>query len=170
MREIVRETGLSKGAFYHYFTSKEDVFEEVVRYFYEHLVLADYQLYPNDSLKSFYSAYINRLSQNTANRPNESPETNPFVFVVEAMRRLPNLREIQQKQQSGELKFWIAAVKNAKASGEIKTKLSDTAIAKMFININDGVLLHYTLSQGNTEEMVRELRKTYDNLYSLLES
>jgi AcrR family transcriptional regulator len=33
MKEIVNATRLSKGAFYHYFESKEKVFKEVVRHF-----------------------------------------------------------------------------------------------------------------------------------------
>ncbi len=34
MKEIVEETGLSKGAFYHYFESKEKLFYEIIDYFF----------------------------------------------------------------------------------------------------------------------------------------
>jgi len=33
MREIVEKTALSKGAFYHYFSSKEQLFKEIVLMF-----------------------------------------------------------------------------------------------------------------------------------------
>ncbi|KAA6311468.1 HTH-type transcriptional repressor KstR2, partial [termite gut metagenome] len=40
LRDIVNEVGLTKGAFYHYYTSKEQVFEEAVKYFYNHVMIA----------------------------------------------------------------------------------------------------------------------------------
>ena len=168
MQEIVRETGLSKGAFYHYFTGKDKVFEEVVRYFFEHCMLADYQQYPNGSLKRFYTAYIEQVHKNTLDQLEDSHESNPFVMVIEALRRLPNLREMQEKQYVEELRYWKVAVKNAKKSGEIATKLSDETVARMFINLADGILLHQTLSSQNFEDTVRELKRTFDHLFSLL--
>ena len=169
MQEIVRETGLSKGAFYHYFTGKEKLFEEVVRYFFEQSMMADYRLYPNDSLKGFYSAYLEQIRRNIANHP-DAPESNPFVFAVEAMRRLPNLREILANQRKTEISFWKTAIKNAKSSGEIATALSDADVANMFINLVDGILLHHALSQGDSEDTIHELKKTYDHLFTLLVS
>ena len=168
MQEIVRETGLSKGAFYHYFTGKDKVFEEVVRYFFEHCMLADYRLYPTDSLKGFYTAYIERVRRNMSEHIEDSPEKSPFVMVIEALRRIPNLREIQEKQHVEELGYWKTAVKNAKKSGEIRTKLSDDTVARMFVNLADGILLQQTLSSKSFEDTLRELKKTYDSLFGLL--
>lgn len=168
MQEIVRETGLSKGAFYHYFTGKDKVFEEVVRYFFEHCMLADYRLYPTDSLKGFYTAYIDRVRQNMSEHIENSPEKSPFVMVIEALRRLPNLREIQDKQYAEELRYWKTAVKNAKKSGEITTVLSDDIVAGMFVHLADGILLHQTLSSKSFEDTLRELKRTYDSLFRLL--
>ncbi|OIP04989.1 MAG: hypothetical protein AUJ97_01965 [Bacteroidetes bacterium CG2_30_32_10] len=34
MSEIVEKTGFSKGAFYHYFTSKEELFKEIASNFF----------------------------------------------------------------------------------------------------------------------------------------
>jgi AcrR family transcriptional regulator len=34
MKEIVEKTGMSKGAFYHYFPSKEDLFIEIIGKYY----------------------------------------------------------------------------------------------------------------------------------------
>ncbi|MDR1269796.1 MAG: TetR/AcrR family transcriptional regulator [Planctomycetaceae bacterium] len=170
MQEIVKETGLSKGAFYHYFTGKDKVFEEVVRYFYEYCLLADYRLYPTDSLKAFYNAYLDKVRRNMAGQIENAPEKSPFVMIIEALRRLPNLREIQEKEHAEELGYWKIAVKNAKKSREITTELSDETIARMFISLADGVLLHQTLSSQNFEDTVRELKKLYGSLFSLLES
>jgi AcrR family transcriptional regulator len=166
MQEIVQETGLSKGAFYHYFDSKEKVFEEVVKYFFENQMINDYQSYPNNSLKDFYTAYISQFQQNIQN----DGETNPIVLMIDAIKRLPNVRDLHNKLSSDELLFWKSAVKNAKMNGEITTNLPNIAVARMFIAIGDGILLRCTLEPNNTEELIKEMKKTFNHLYSLIVS
>ena len=39
MKEIVKQTGLSKGAFYHYFESKEQLFQEVLDFFLNNVMV-----------------------------------------------------------------------------------------------------------------------------------
>src|SRR5580658_5656123 len=53
MKEIVDRTGLSKGAFYHYFSSKEQVFKEVINHFFADFFMEDFDLYSHDSLDQF---------------------------------------------------------------------------------------------------------------------
>jgi AcrR family transcriptional regulator len=38
MQDIVQVSGMSKGAFYHYFNSKEAVFKEIVQHFFQESV------------------------------------------------------------------------------------------------------------------------------------
>ncbi len=53
MKEIVDKTGMSKGAFYHYFSSKDQVFAEVIQYFFMDMMTTDYDKIPQNS----YSRY-----------------------------------------------------------------------------------------------------------------
>jgi AcrR family transcriptional regulator len=168
LQEIVNETGLSKGAFYHYFNSKEKIFEEVVEYFYEDRINADYYSYPNNSLKKFYLAVIDRTRENVAQIDEQRDNSNLVVFVTEASKRLPHFAELQKKHHANELTCWKNAVKNAKTNGEIHSKLSDTDIAQMFICLSDGILLEYSLSQDSPKKSVQELKKLFDNLFALL--
>ena len=55
MQEIVKQTGISKGAFYHYFTSKEQVFEEIVNQYFMRLVDMGFDQFSTDSLQAFYT-------------------------------------------------------------------------------------------------------------------
>jgi len=43
IEDIVEKTGMSKGAFYHYFTSKKDLFSEVVNDYILKIMNIDYQ-------------------------------------------------------------------------------------------------------------------------------
>src|ERR1700757_27567 len=58
MKEIVEQTGLSKGAFYHYFTSKEQVFEEVLNHFFADFMQLNFESFSHNSLAAFCDDYI----------------------------------------------------------------------------------------------------------------
>jgi len=168
MKEIVDRTGLSKGAFYHYFESKDAVFVEVVKYFYNDIMITDYSDFPHTSLKDFYNAYIAKLHDSSdAEDDATKDDTNLFMFISEAARKIPNFSEIHINQRKIELDSWSDAVKRAKLSNEIQSGLSDQDIAKMFIYLSDGVSLTAITNKHN-EDTLSDLRKSWDSLYYLL--
>ena len=61
MKEIVKSSGFSKGAFYHYFSSKEEVFKEVIDVYFSQMLHLDYNNLPSSSLQSFYQANLEIL-------------------------------------------------------------------------------------------------------------
>lgn len=168
MKEIVDKTGLSKGAFYHYFPSKENVFEEVVKYFYDEIMISDYSTFPSASLKEFYYAYIERLKDSPDHSDEiEGDQTNLYMFISEAAKKVPTFAEIHDSQRKKEIEAWSTAVSRAKRNKEIKSKLPDETIAKMFIFISDGISLT-ALSHDPDEQTIEELANCWDALYKLL--
>jgi TetR/AcrR family transcriptional repressor of nem operon len=61
MKEIVNKTGLSKGAFYHYFESKEKLFYEVINNFFATVLNVDFNEYSKESLYQFYKDCTNKF-------------------------------------------------------------------------------------------------------------
>jgi TetR/AcrR family transcriptional regulator, transcriptional repressor for nem operon len=61
MQEIVEKTGMSKGAFYHYFKSKEQLFIEVVETFYIATPTTPIKPLNIESLFGFYHDYIEHV-------------------------------------------------------------------------------------------------------------
>jgi len=167
MREIVNATGLSKGAFYHYFVSKEAVFEEVVRYFYADIMITDYSSFPESSLKDFCDAYIQRLHRPSDPMDDAGDESNLFVFLSEATRKIPSFIDIHDSQRKKEIDAWSGAVSRARKNGEIYSDLTDEDIAKMFIYLSDGIALTSVVKKPN-EETLSELKNSWNNLYELL--
>ena len=166
MKEIVEKTGLSKGAFYHYFPSKENVFEEVVKYFYDQIMITDYTGFPTASLKDFYLVYIKKLKDSTDVEENDN-STNLYMFISEASKKVPSFAEIHDNQRQKEIDAWTKAVKTARKNGEIKPSLSDEAVAKMFIYLSDGISLT-TITHNPNEKTLAELKNCWDGLYKLL--
>lgn len=167
LRDIVNEVGLTKGAFYHYYTSKEELFEEVVRYFYNHVIITDYRNFPKTSLKEFSAHYIEEL-QIPHEIDDMDGDTNFFVFISDAAKRVSSFKEIHSAQRRKELNAWIEIVEIAKKQGEIKTDIPNENIARMFLNISDGISLNRTFSGKPGEVVLSELITDWDNLYKLL--
>lgn len=168
MKEIVDKTGLSKGAFYHYFPSKENVFEEVVKYFYDEIMISDYSTFPTTSLKDFCNTYIKRL-KDSPNHIDDADEdqTNLYMFISEAAKKVSSFADIHDKQRKKEVDAWSMAVTRAKNNKEINSDLPDETIAKMFIFLSDGVSLT-TITHKPNDETLSDLKNCWDGLYKLL--
>ncbi len=102
MKELVDKTGMSKGAFYHYFKSKEQVFLESLEFFVKALE-RKYSSYSKDSLKQFYNDYLDEtvsLSRGYflkfENEFSESQFTiNHFALIFDALRLFPDYRRVK---------------------------------------------------------------------------
>lgn len=169
LRDIVNEVGLTKGAFYHYYTSKEELFEEAVKYFYSNAIITNYNNFPETSLKEFYEHYLNVLQQ-----PDDFDEIegdmNFFVFISEASKKIPEFMEIHAAQRKKELWAWSAIIETTKRNKEIKTNISNEELAILFLNISDGISMNRAISQKDGIESLKEVKRDWDNLYSLLKN
>lgn len=167
LRDIVNEVGLTKGAFYHYYTSKEQLFEEVVRYFYNHVMITDYKSFPRNSFKEFLQHYLTVLQ--TPHEIDEAEgDTNFFIFISDASKRLSGFKEIHLSQRKKELSAWTDIINTAKNSKEIKSNISGEELARMFLNISDGISMNRAFNRETGEQTINELITEWNNLYKLL--
>ncbi|KAA6300897.1 MAG: putative HTH-type transcriptional regulator YfiR [Candidatus Ordinivivax streblomastigis] len=168
MKEIVEKTSLSKGAFYHYFASKEAVFEEVVKYFYSHIIVTDYSNFPQTSLKDFCKVYLDKLANSPYDIEDAGNETNLFGFISEAIRKIPSFMDIHKAQRKTEIDAWSNIVAIAKKNKEIKANFPNKDISAMFLNISDGIVLN-KMSTSDEEESLKGIKKGWGHLYKLLQ-
>ncbi|MDZ7633547.1 MAG: TetR/AcrR family transcriptional regulator [Bacteroidales bacterium] len=118
MKDIVEKTGLSKGAFYHYFTSKEELFKEITDYFLS-IGKIDYSLFSKDSLNEFYHQYAASLGQSfkkmmefVNDNSNENNAFNFFFIMFEAASRLPDLLKIELELHKKDVAAWGKIIKH----------------------------------------------------------
>jgi len=169
LKDIVNDIGLTKGAFYHYYTSKEQLFEETVKYFYNNTIITNYNNFPKTSLEEFYNHYLNVLKE-----PDEFDEVegdmNFFVFLSEASKRIPDFLDIHTAQRKKELWAWSAIIETAKRNKEIKTTISNDDLAIMFLNMSDGISLNRGISRMDGNDSLKEIKRDWDNLYKLVKA
>lgn len=171
MKEIVEKTGLSKGAFYHYFNSKEQVFEEVIAHFYSDLIITDYSKFSQNSLRQFYTDSLKekkkKITSSKMVNANEKKvfTSNHYFLIFDAMKMLPDFKKQRTRQQKDELKAWIKVISGAKKSGEIKSEISDEQIAKLFIYSAKGAGLNCII-EDNFDSSRNEIKAIWDGIYN----
>lgn len=176
IKEIVCNTGVSKGAFYHYFESKEALFEEVCKHFYLDVFTQNYENYSRDSLCAFYHDVLVGAKQTftslkeICDGEHTKMDINHFQLIFEAMHILPNFKEASNRQEEEEFSCWKEVIKRAKKTGEINSSVQENEVAKMFVYLGDGYGMHQILRDDGklNIDSVEGLELIFDQLYNLL--
>ena len=176
MKEIVEKTGLSKGAFYHYFKSKEKFFLEVINNFFSSVMNFDFDDYSKESLHQFYLDCTNKLDKLKIRSHENKAETeksffnmNFFFLIFDALKLFPEFRKKMEDYHKREINTWINVIKHAKETGEIKSSMSNKHIAMIFIHTGDGISMNLVLG-GNIENLKKELKSLWDKFYESLKA
>ncbi len=175
MKEIVEKTGLSKGAFYHYFNSKEQVFAEVISHFYTDLVITDYSKFSHKSLIQFYTDCLKEKSKKLGSSKmmdsngNKTFTSNHYFLIFDAIKMLPDFKSLRTQQQKDELKAWINIIRLAKKSGEISSEISNEQIAKLFIYSSKGAGINCIMAD-NFDNSAKEIKNLWEGLYKTLKN
>src|SRR5690625_1747991 len=173
LKDIVSKAEVSKGAFYHYFESKNDLFVAVFKRYYSDFLQDNFAHLNRNSLKEFYIDALNQSQRMfkeffQSSGKQSISKANLFLLVFEAAHRNPRFRKLVIEQGEQEINAWKKVIKDAQQSGEITNKIPAKEIAKMFIFIGDGHGIHNSFEKRSGQFDIVETRKLYDNLYELL--
>ncbi|MGF7140005.1 TetR/AcrR family transcriptional regulator [Roseimarinus sediminis] len=170
MKEIVEKTGLSKGAFYHYFNSKEDLFHEIVNIFFS-LGAMDFTSFPQDSLKGFYEHYLafkgesfKQLGHFMNTESDGNSNFNLMLLLFDALQRFPEYLAIEKAQYEKEVKVWEEVIETARQKGEINSEAANRQLADLFLYCTDGVFVR--LANGTDfPDFETGLKQAFDTIY-----
>src|SRR5699024_6744876 len=143
--------------------SKNQLFGEVVKYYFIHDKAGNFKNFDKSSLKNFYHQVIEQHFQQIASfekrfAPIQEEQTlNRFSLIFDAINYIPNFREQFDKHNREEMDAWKAVIDNAKESGEINSQLPDEKIAKMFMYMGDGYGMHFIIMNKGTEEVKKSI-------------
>jgi AcrR family transcriptional regulator len=166
---------MTKGALYHHFASKEQLFEEVAH----NLVgtsHTDFSALPGDSLHSFYTTLVeNRRSRDDAAPEAKLPialefEINVYNLLWDAVRLLPGFRASMESLNNTEHSAWAEAIQAAIARGEIRRGLDADKIARLFTSVPDGVGVTSMLRGSSPSARYEEIQDLWDILYQSIKA
>ncbi len=175
IKEIVAKSEVSKGAFYHYFESKLQLFEEVCNHFYLDVFERNFERYDQRSLKGFCQDNLDVAREKfyemrTVKGQKIQFDINNYRLVCEAVKLLPKFYEVMLFYYAYELESWLKVIVFAQKSGEITDAIPAESIAKHYIYMGDGFGMHSMIfREGKSDERVLEvIKKLYDDYYTLL--
>ncbi len=173
MKEIVEKTGLSKGAFYHYFDSKEQVYLEIINQAFSSLIYVDYARFSKTSLYDFYHGYVDYLKrvyesfQSFCN--GDSFDLNYYSLIFDALRLFPDFKEKMLESSRQEMDSWEAVVRAARGSGEIRSSMSDGEIAGIFVHTGSGIGMSHMML-GESETSADSLLELWNSFYQQIKA
>jgi hypothetical protein len=128
----------------------------------------DFESFPKDSLKKFYSAYVERLGKISEEMRKLSSYSNIIAFLSEASKKSTVFLDTQKKQSKAAFEVWTSVIKKSQDNNEIKSALDASEIAKLFVYIRNGILVYSSILPLDKSFFKTELKEKFDNLYSLL--
>ena len=140
MDDVVRESGLSVGAIYSYFPSKEDLFLALAQQRTEEILGYMNQLFRqpgplSDKTQQAIDYFFNSLSQDLVPLARMNME-----FWSEAAKS-DRLHERQQMRCDAVRQFFGWLLSQAQAEGHVRTDIDVDAAAELLMALNEGILM-----------------------------
>jgi len=173
IREIQEASRISRGAIYHHFKSKEEIYEEVVK---EYLIPAfsSYSLISesekNTLSNTIYAAIKNRQNHIVLLKEITSYKLVDFYFfkfIFQATENSSGFREQANLLIEKEFNGWRSIIQTAMRSGEIRSDIDVDYIAQCFITAPFGLGLSAAFSNYININS-NDIRSTYLKFYNLL--
>ena len=168
INDISQAIGLTKGALYHHFTNKEELFKAVID---KYLVLSEISLHgPEVTLKQLIDHTMTKANEIItgffSNQPNFIP-VNYMALIIDAMRHYPGFAVEKEQWLTKEVEKIKFVFDQAIARGEIRHDINTEIMATNYFSLTLGVAA--SLFHNNSPEMaLKSLKEQFDELYKLL--
>jgi len=173
MQQIQEASGVSRGAIYHHFKSKEEIFNAVVN-IYLLPAFSSYAMIPEEQKKSlqemiyaaikYRQSHINLLKDITSFKLTDFYF---FKFIFQATEHFSDFTEQVNLLSEKEFNGWRNMIQSAMRTGEIRADIDLDYTAQMFILTPLGLGVFSAFSKYiniNT----KDVRTSYLRLYALL--
>lgn len=168
INDISQAIGLTKGALYHHFTSKEDLFKAVID---KYLVLSEISLTgPEITLKQLIEHTMIKASEIIngfyANQPAFIP-ISYMALIIDALRHYPGFAVEKEQWLTKEVEKIKFVFDQAIAKGEIRNDINTEIMATNYFSLTMGMAA--SLFHNNSPQMaLKSLKEQFDELYKLL--
>jgi AcrR family transcriptional regulator len=156
MKDIVEESGFSRGGVYFYFSSTEEIFTEIIES--EHITDSESVRKHVESNRSMWKAIDDYLVE-FANKFEKVPESivpAQFEYFLTSWRNEERKGYLQIRYERA-----VATIKTmiekGKQTGEFKPKQPIDVIAKYFVTVCDGIVLQLTSSSADEIQAKEQL-------------
>jgi len=173
LREIQETAGTSRGAIYHHFSSKEEIYEDTIN---QYLIPAfsSYSASTEEEKKNllntiyasikYRQSHINILKEVTNSR---ITDYDFFKFIYQAVEHSKNFKEQANLIVEKDFKSWRNCVQNAMRIGEIRSDIDIDFTAQYFLSSPLG-LGNLSAFSKYIHIDIKDTRTLYHKFYNLL--
>ena len=155
LNEIAREVGIAKPSMYHHFKNKEEIFLEVISYFFGlwGLWMVD-AFRAKDSPKAFLERMItsfDKIDTELMNILGEKKEEMPFgtyYLVFEAIRRFPQFDEVYSRKKQELERIFREKIDEGKANKAIREDVEYLTVFYLISSLLEGITINRILEKG----------------------
>lgn len=164
MNELVAASGLSKGAFYHYFKSKDQIyFETLDKYFFSYMASFDLEYNKALSFKSnlfqVFTMFIGFAAEIESMIGPENPMISYYNTLLESAIRSDEIK----KKVGNYYELWMDRIGGwidfAQSNNEIDPNLDSGILSKHISGLMEGVMIIYSFQnkEKNLEKYFNEI-------------
>jgi TetR/AcrR family transcriptional repressor of nem operon len=170
-QELMEKTGFSKGAFFHYFKNKQQIFEAAIDLYVDQFATVDFARLSQSSLRDFLDAYFPeaRRIRDRFLAPELTFAANHYSLLFEALRIIPDFKSKINRHEDTVLAAWIKVITAARNTKEITSALPDEQLARLFIDSSHGIVIHLIMTD-HTIALEKEVSAAWNNLYLLIKT
>jgi len=172
MQDLEKETGLTKGAFYHYFKGKEEIFIEVIdKYHLSKKAYSISELDDHSSLSEFIHSQIEDIILRVKDLRHLADISNPDPFfislILEARKYYPGFTEKTKISSKATVLIWENKIKHAQGNHEIRSDIDPEIMAETMISIGMS-MFKYLMINESPEFAIDILKRQFDQVYKLI--
>ncbi len=173
MSMLVKATGLSKGAFYHYFENKEQLFVETLDNLFFSISPFNKEMVinPEVSFYDYMQMYIDNVKKMakmiTSYIGEEGSGMGYYRLMLDVANYAPDFNRKIEESNQNELAFWKKIVENGIQKGEINKELDVEILANHFQWLQDGIALN-SIFTGNPQVLYSHLEQAFEQLYKCI--
>jgi AcrR family transcriptional regulator len=166
--DISKAIGFTKGALYHHFKNKEELFKSVVdKYLYFPDVSADFETVSLSEYIQLCSTEAEKIIKRLFSFTLVFTPINYMSMFADAFRHYPGYAELKGDFINNEIEKTKKVLENAITSGEIRSDINTSLIATNFFSINMG-LAGNLVRNNSIDESINLLKEQNLEFYKLL--
>ncbi|RPH25550.1 MAG: TetR/AcrR family transcriptional regulator [Bacteroidales bacterium] len=162
LNEIAAGVGIQKPSLYHYFKSKEDIFMEVVMYFFRDGVewtkgFHDESVSFKDALHTLFSHLQYAIDEiEKIPHAEEKGKYGYYFLLFDALKTFPSLRKMFNDAYLNDVQTYEKAIKRAKKNGEIRKDIKPLDLVYLCASAIEGALYLNTLMSEHRFDTIGE--------------
>ncbi len=174
MSELEKATGLTKGAFYHHFKDKLEIFQAAISGKTAKMRFhPDAEWLKKASLRNFIEAYVEhneKVARYLLNNLHFNYADLQFTNIIsDVVNYMPGFKESLVKLTSEEINMWERIIFKAKENGEIRDNVETTALAYTFSSITNSLQKNLIICKSLQYSM-SIIQLQFEQLYSFIKT